>query len=156
MTGVRGLIRTVPLLALIAIIGGASGVAYGQGLNPNPLMPAGVGSASDVDMSRGDQQAGGPLGRGMGGVGARDENPADTLLREMNGTNYRRRRGRNTFADPRRRTTGYRGNNGKIEGTAVRFDTRGSYEETIYGSRRGSYTNVAQWRSGRSTSRGSN
>jgi hypothetical protein len=147
MTCVRLLIRAASLLALATCVWGTGGVAFGQGLNPNPLQPAGVGSSSDVDMARGDQERGGPLGRGIGRVGLGEENPADTLLREMNGTNNGRRRGRYAISDPRRRTTGYRSVGGKAEGTAVRFDTRGAYEEAIYGTRRGSYTNVTRRRS---------
>ena len=77
MTGIRARLRCTELLGLgIVLLVGAS-MAFGQGLNPNPLLPSGVGSASDVDMSRG-YGPGGTLGRGIGG--ARDVNPADTLL----------------------------------------------------------------------------
>jgi hypothetical protein len=119
------------------------GVSFGQtgSLNPNPLQPSGVGSraGSDIDISRG---GGGPgMGRGVGpGTGYLDENPADTLLKDINGTNYGRRTGSNLFLDNRRRTSGYRGVTPKFEGGAVRFDRRGTYEEAIYGSRPGSYS----------------
>jgi hypothetical protein len=145
MNAVRVLIHCSRLFGMAAIALGAASTAFGQGLNPNPLMPSGVGSASDMDMGRGYQGPGGVLGRGIGGTG--DVNPADTLLKEMNGTNNGRRTGRNALRDPRRRTTGYRPLAGKVEGTAVRFETPGAYEEAIYGSRRGSYSNVTRRRS---------
>ena len=54
----------------------------------NPLLPAGVGSGSDL--SYGYSRGGTPgLGRGKGPVPqGGDENPAETLLRKMDGTNY--------------------------------------------------------------------
>lgn len=130
----------------LAIIGLASDRGFAQEINPNPLLPSGVGSASDVDFGRGDQGAGGPLGRGIGRSVPGEENPADTLLKEMNGSNNGRRTGRNAFGDSRRRTAGYRLPNGKVEGTAIRFNQRGTYEEAIYGSRPGSYSNLARRR----------
>jgi hypothetical protein len=128
------------LTALAVAILADCSVGFGQTerLNPNPLLPSGVGSGSDVDMSRG---GGGPgMGRGVGPAsGYLDENPADTLLKDINGTNNGRRTGSNLFLDRRRRTAGYRGATPKFEGGAVRFDRPGSYEEAIYGSRPGSY-----------------
>ncbi|HWB13211.1 MAG TPA: hypothetical protein VG826_28555 [Pirellulales bacterium] len=126
-------------------------VSFGQTerLNPNPLLPSGVGSGPDVDRSRGG--GGAPFGRGVGPAeGPLDENPADTLLKEINGTNNSRRTGSNLFLDNRRRSSGYRGVAPKFEGGAVRFDRRGSYEEAIYGSRPGSYGGVARKTSRRS------
>ncbi|HVA48551.1 MAG TPA: hypothetical protein VNH11_19455 [Pirellulales bacterium] len=136
--------RSLSCAALLLAGGGAS---YAQSLNPNPLLPSGVGSASDIDMSRGG--GGGRLGRGVGPSGRIEANPADTLLRGINGTNNGRRTGRGEFADARRRNTGYRGGTLKIEEGAVRFDRRGAYEEAIYGSKRGSYTQLTR-RRGRS------
>ena len=139
---IRALVRCTGLFGLATLVLTGASTAFGQGLNPTPLLPSGVGSSSDVDMGRG-YGPGGVLGRGIGG--ARDENPADTLLKEINGSNYGRRTGRNTLSDPRRRTSGYRRlASGKVQGTAVRFDVPGAYEEAIYGSRRGSYTNVTR------------
>lgn len=131
------------LTAFVAIMFGNVGLTYAQTgtINPNPLQPSGVGSASDVDMSRGGLYSGRGIGRGVGPTGpALDENPADTLLKEINGSNNSRRTGRYIFGDPRRRTSGYRAVTAKIEEGAVRFDKRGAYEEAIYGSRPGSYT----------------
>lgn len=139
MIGSRVFMCSSCLLAL-AVSGLSGNLVLAQGLNPNPLLPSGVGSASDVDFGRGNQERGGPLGRGIGRMAPGDENPADTLLKEMNGSNDGRRSGRNAFGNPRRRTAGYRPLNGKVEGTAIRFDKRGTYEEAIYGSRRGSYS----------------
>jgi hypothetical protein len=142
MTGIRVLMRRTRLFGCATLVLAGASMAFGQGLNPNPLLPSGVGSASDVDMSRG-YGPGGALGRGIGGAG--DVNPADTLLKEMDGSNYGRRTGRSTLSDPRRRTSGYRRlASGKVQGTAVRFDVPGAYEEAIYGSRRGSYTNITR------------
>jgi len=123
-------------------LAGEINLALAQSTNPNPLLPAGVGSASDVDMSRGDQGQGGRLKRGVRPDGSLDANPADTLLKEINGSNNGRRTGRYTFSDPRRRNAAYRGGAPKIEEGAVRFDRRGSYEEAIYGTRPGSYTST--------------
>ena len=147
MTGVRVLIRCASLFVLAAMLLGGRNTSFGQSLNPNPLQPSGVGSANDVDMSRGGE-AGGRIGRGVGPDGRLDKNPADTLLKEINGSNNGRRTGRNALTNPRRRTTAYRGNEGKIELGAVRFNQRGSYEEAIYGSRRGSYTTPTRRRRG--------
>jgi hypothetical protein len=149
MIGSRAWISSSCLLAL-ALIALPCNSLLAQSLNPNPLLPSGVGSASDVDFGRGNQQPGGTLGRGIGSVGPGDENPADTLLREMNGSNNGRRTGRNALGDPRRRTAGYRMLNGKVEGTAIRFDKPGTYEEAIYGSRRGSYSSTPSRRGRRS------
>ncbi len=145
MIGARVLICSSCLVAL-ATLGLPGGAIFAQGLNPNPLMPSGVGSASDVDFGRGNQEAGGPLGRGIGRRAPGEENPADTLLKEMNGSNNGRRTGRNAFSNSARRTTGYRPLNGKVEGTAIRFNQRGTYEEAIYGSRRGSYSSSTRRR----------
>lgn len=115
------------------------GVGFGQtgSLNPNPLQPSGVGSraGSDIGITRGGGGTG--MGRGVGPTGSLDENPADTLLKDINGTNYGRRTGSYMF---KRQTSGYRGVAPKFEGGAVRFDRRGTYEEAIYGSRPGSYS----------------
>lgn len=113
--------------------------AQTERLNPNPLQPSGVGSGSDVDRGRGG--GGAQFGRGVGpGGGLLDENPADTLLRGLGGSNAGRRSGRNMFSDSRRQTSGYRGVKPKFKDGALVFDKRGSYEEAIYGSRRGSYS----------------
>ena len=143
MTGAAVTARGAWLTAFVVIVLGDFGLAFAQTgtINPNPLQPSGVGSASDVDMSRGGLYSGRGIGRGVGPTGpALDENPADTLLKEINGSNNSRRTGRYIFGDPRRRTAGYRAVGAKLEEGAVRFDKRGAYEEAIYGSRPGSYT----------------
>ncbi len=84
------------------------------------------------------------MGRGVGPNGSLDENPADTLLKDINGTNYGRRTGSNIFKPSRPQTSGYRGVTPKFEGGAVFFKRRGTYEEAIYGSRPGSYGGVAR------------
>lgn len=111
----------------------------------NPLLPAGVGSASDVDMGRGGG-GGARLGRGVDSTGRIEANPADTLLKELNGTNNGRRTGRGAFNEFRR-TTGYRGVMPTMKDGAYEFSRRGAYEEAIYGTRRGSYTNFGRRRS---------
>lgn len=141
MTGVAKFVHSMWLLGLAVLFVGEGNVGLAQSSNPNPLLPSGVGSASDVDMSRGNQSSGGRLGRGVRADGRLDENPADTLLKGINGSNYGRQTGRNTF-DPRRRSAAYRGVAPKIEEGAVRFDKRGSYEEAIYGTRAGSYSSA--------------
>jgi hypothetical protein len=137
MTAARRRGLTVFVVAVLANCG--YGFAQTETLNPNPLLPSGVGSGSDVDRSRGGP--GSPIGRGVGpGGNILDENPADTLLREINGSNNSRRTGRFMFGDPRRRTLGYRGASPKFKDGAVLFERRGAYEEAIYGSRPGSYS----------------
>lgn len=126
----------------------AGNAGYTQSSVSNPLMPAGVGSGSDVDMGRGGGGAG-RLGRGVDPSGRIEANPADTLLRELNGTNNGRRTGRGTFNEFGRRTSGYRGVMPTMKDGAYEFGRRGAYEEAIYGTRRGSYTNFSR-RRGRS------
>ena len=134
------LLRNVFVFSVAAILAtSGSAIAQTERLNPNPLQPSGVGSGSDVDRARGG--GGAQFGRGVGpGGGLSDENPADTLLRGLGGSNAGRRSGQNLFGDPRRQTSGYRGVKPKFKDGALVFDKRGSYEEAIYGSRRGSYS----------------
>lgn len=143
MSALCRLAMTAFALAILA----DAGVSFGQtgSLNPNPLQPSGVGSRSRSDIDIDISPSGGGrtgIGRGVGPDGTLDENPADTLLKEIYGTNRGRRTGSFIFKDPRRQTAGYRGVAPKFEGGAVRFDRRGTYEEAIYGSRRGSYSTV--------------
>ena len=135
MTG----LRSVLVLCSAAMLATAtSAFAQTERLNPNPLQPSGVGSGSDVDRTRGG--GGAQFGRGVGPGGSQlDENPADTLLRGLGGSNAGRRSGQYMFGDPRRQTAGYRGAKPKFKDGALEFDRRGSYEEAIYGSRPGSY-----------------
>lgn len=124
----------------------AGGAAHAQSsLNPNPLLPSGVGSASDVDFGRAGR-GGGRLGRDISPSGRVEANPADTLLKDINGTNNGRRTGRGVFNEFGRRTTGYRGVMPTMKDGAYEFSRRGSYEEAIYGTRRGSYTNFSRRR----------
>lgn len=133
-------LRTV-IVVFSAALFATAGSTFGQTerLNPNPLQPSGVGSGSDVDRTRGG--GGTQFGRGVGpGGNLSDENPADTLLRGLGGSNAGRRSGQSMFGDPRRQSTGYRGVKPKFKDGALVFDKRGTYEEAIYGSRPGSYS----------------
>ncbi|HEV3344028.1 MAG TPA: hypothetical protein VG125_26880 [Pirellulales bacterium] len=127
-------------VTVFAVVLANCGVGFGQtgSLNPNPLLPSGVGSGTDVDpVPRGGGRIG--IGRGVGPGGTLDANPADILLKDINGTNNGRRTGSYIFKQSPRRTSGYRGVTPKFEDGAVLFTRRGTYEEAIYGSRPGSY-----------------
>lgn len=104
----------------------------------NPLLPSGVGSASDIES----------YSRGSGGSGVLprvpgERNPADMLLKGINGSNRGRRTGRAALEGNRR----YRvrrvdmANNvmEREDKQAVVFDRLGAYEDAIYSPTRGSY-----------------
>lgn len=105
-----------------------------------PLEPSGVGSGRELGPYS-DRTGGGALG-GPAGRGVR--NPADTLLRELNGTNNGRRRGQAAFRGrPVREAERYDRTQGqamRLDQGTVMFRKRGEYEDTLYGSRRGGYS----------------
>lgn len=118
-----------------------------------PLEPSGVGSGRELGPYS-DRTGGGALG-GPAGRGVR--NPADTLLRELNGTNNGRRRGQAAFRGrPVRDAERYdrtQGQATRLDQGTVMFRTRGEYEDTLYGARRGGYSmaNRRRTRAPRST-----
>ena len=65
-----------------------------EALERNPLEPEGVGA--DIELEARNQSSGGPgIGRTVVGPARRaDENPAETMLRSIEGTNYGHRTGR--------------------------------------------------------------
>lgn len=104
----------------------------------NPLLPSGVGSASDLESySRGS--GGGGLGPSMPG----ERNPADVLLDEINGANRGRRTGRAALRGTRpyrvRRVDLSSNKLEREDKQAVFFDRRGAYEDAIYTPTRGTY-----------------
>lgn len=105
-----------------------------------PLEPSGVGSGRELGPYS-DRTGGGALG-GPAGRGVR--NPADTLLRELNGTNNGRRRGQAAFRGrPVRDAERYdrtQGQATRLDQGTVMFRNRGEYEDTLYGARRGGYS----------------
>lgn len=136
MITVRFAALTVFSIAILVNCG--QSFAQIERLNPNPTQPYSVGGGN-ADRSR--IGGGAPFGRGIGPAGGTlDENPADTLLREMGGSNATRRTGRAMFSESHRRKAGYRGVTPKFEGGAVVFDRPGAYEEAIYGAPPGSYS----------------
>ncbi|HVA48865.1 MAG TPA: hypothetical protein VNH11_21035 [Pirellulales bacterium] len=136
----------------------ATANAQVESLDPNPTLPAGVGSASDLEEYHHGSSAGAHIGRAIGGrVDGADENPADIMLRDIGGTNRGRRTGHAALRgravrdaqriekDGRSSPLGERG--------AVYFARRGDYENAIYAPRSGSYRQPAARRqpAGRST-----
>lgn len=90
----------------------------------------------------------GGVGRGVGPTPkGGDENPAETLLDEMNGSNNGRRTGHAAIRPPARYQRGPRGLSSdppsiaprRIEERAVYFAQRGAYEDSVYRPYQGSY-----------------
>ncbi|HWB14388.1 MAG TPA: hypothetical protein VG826_34500 [Pirellulales bacterium] len=130
------------LLAGGAFLAAARAQAQVESLNPNPTLPAGVGSAGALEEFRHGTMRGAPMGRGTGGVNGSDKNPADIMLRELGGTNTGRRTGhaaiRGGAVRAALRIEGLRGMPSPGDG-AVYFAQRGAYEDAIYAPHRGSY-----------------
>jgi len=124
-------------IALLASAGANVGLAQVETLNPNPLESQGVGSGL------GPYRSGGAgTGNGLRSTGPGD-NPAGTLLRDLNGPLYDQGRGRVRITGPALEASrrAYRLSHQRqqlLEG-AVYFADRGSYEDAIYRPRRGSY-----------------
>lgn len=130
--------------AMVAAFGAANlALAQVETLNPNPLQPSGIGSGpvgGDYRGYRGNGQMG--LGIGPKASGG-DENPAETLLREMYRSNYKHPTGKVRFHGPAvraaRRFDPALSQLPALEGGAVYFAERGAYEDTLYRPRQGSY-----------------
>ncbi|MGH7134500.1 MAG: hypothetical protein ACREHD_02105 [Pirellulales bacterium] len=124
----------------------AASAAHAQveSLNPNPTWPAGTGSASELEEYHHGSSAGAKMGRAIGGrVDGADKNPAEMMLRELNGTNRGRRTGHAAIrGEPVRaaqRVEAYRHIPPFRDESAVYFARRGDYENVIYAPYRGSY-----------------
>lgn len=136
------------------------GAAPGMSLSPqeapsgasnsvlSPLRP-GARSGSTTGRRRGGAAGGGrAVGRDIGPVPkGGDENPAETLLDQMNGSRNGKRSGHAALRPPRRYQRGVRGMSSdppsltpqRIEERAVYFAHRGAYEDMVYRPYQGSY-----------------
>ena len=124
-----------------------AGFAQVESLNPNPLQPSGV--ASDTIAGNSTRHGSGQIGINVGPLASGgNENPADTLLRELNGPNYNRSSGKVRFRGPAvraaRRVDPAYGKFPTVEGGAVYFANRGEYEDRLYRPRQGSYRQSAR------------
>jgi len=117
------------LLFSVPVCWAAVAQAQVETIDPNPTMPRDVGGRLTY---RGFPAGGSKLGRASN----RDENPAETLLMSIDGTNYGRATGRSLFARnaaPRalnydaRRLTRY-----DPRAATMRFSQRGAYEDLVY------------------------
>lgn len=111
-------------------------------LNPNPLEPQGIGSGLGIYHSGTEG-----TGNGLRSTGPGD-NPAGTMLRELNRPEYYQGRGRARITGPALEASrrAYRLSHERqqlLEG-AVYFAERGAYEDAIYRPRRGSYRYVTR------------
>lgn len=134
------------------------GAAPGMNLSPqeapsgalngsSPLRP-GARSGGTLRSPRGRARANGAVGRGVGPAPqGGDENPAATLLDEMNGSRNGKRTGHAALRPPPRYQRGVRGLSSdppsltpqRIEERAVYFAKRGAYEDMVYRPYQGSY-----------------
>lgn len=137
--------RAVWFLSASGVLFAAS-IAHAQveALNPNPTLPAGTGSASDLEEYHHGSTAGTRIGREIGGrVDGADENPADIMLRDIGGSNRGRRTGRAAIRGAPVRAALRVERPGRpargVDEGAVYFARRGEYENAIYAPYRGSY-----------------
>lgn len=113
----------------------------------SPLRP-GARSGGTLGSPRRRTGASGAVGRGVGPAPkGGDENPAETLLDEMNGSHNGNRTGHAALRPPRRYQRGVRGMSSdppsltprRIEERAVYFAKRGAYEDMVYRPYQGTY-----------------
>lgn len=125
------------LAAVVILLSPTIAVAQVESLNPNPTMPSGIGSPSNLEEYHHGSARGVPMGR----LGGADQNPADIMLRQIGGKNSRRRTGhaliRGAPVRDAQRAEAYR--TPLHENDAVYFSRRGDYENAIYGPSHGSY-----------------
>lgn len=124
-------------IGFLASVGANVGLAQVETLNPNPLETQGVGSGFGPYRSGAEGTGNGLRSSGPG------DNPAGTMLRELNRPEYYQGRGRVRITGPALEASrrAYRLSHQRqqlLEG-AVYFADRGSYEDAIYRPRRGSY-----------------
>lgn len=111
---------------------GALAAAQVESIDPNPTMPRDVGGRLTY---RGSSRGGPGLGRAKAG----EENPADTLLRSIEGTNYGRATGHSIFSKNRANNSiGGQTRSPGGPGTLY-YARRGAYEDRVYQPARGSY-----------------
>ena len=130
-----------PMWAIVVggtLIAATAAHAQVEALNPNPTLPAGIGSAGELEGFHHGSMEGTRIGRGSG-----DKNPADIMLRDIGGTNRGRRTGRAAIRGGAVRAAlqveGVTRASPLGERGAVYFAHRGDYENAIYSPSRGSY-----------------
>lgn len=141
-------------IASVAMLWATSAHAQVESLEPNPLEPAGAGSAGVLEF-RGPHSGGVHIGRTPRGHTDRstrrtEENPAETMRRDIDGTNYGRRtghaalRGNARPAAPRGnslptapRSAALRQSPSRGEREPVNFNRHGDYERGRYAPRGG-------------------
>lgn len=138
MKTLSGFRRGAMALAAMGLLATNAAVAQVESLNPNPTLPAGVGSAGDLEEYH-HGTSGGP----RIGIGGTDKNPAEIMLRELSGTHTGRRTGHAAIRGrPARAALRFEGlppgSPLAKEGT-VYFGRRGDYENSIYVPQHGSY-----------------
>ena len=122
---------------MLSFVGPSACFAQVESINPNPLEPSGIGSGLGLHHS----------GTGGSGDGLRSsgpgDNPAGTMLRELNGPQYNQGRGsqriRGEGVEGIRKAYKISAERQKLLEGAVYFGDRGAYEDAIYRPRRGSY-----------------
>ncbi|HET6880499.1 MAG TPA: hypothetical protein VFI31_10110 [Pirellulales bacterium] len=137
------------------------GAMPGMGLSPQESPSGSLGSPGRSALGGGRNGIGGAgssralrglgngrVGRGVGPVPkGGDENPAEILLDEMNGSHNGQRTGHAALRPPRQYQRGVRGMSSdppslapqRIEERAVYFAKRGAYEDMVYRPYQGSY-----------------
>jgi hypothetical protein len=124
-------------LALLTVVHFAAiAQAQVETIDPNPTMPRDVGGRLTY---RGHSGGGVRLGRET----PREENPAETLLRSIDGTNYGRATGHSIFPGGAERRAVNNDTRRQLRSpppTAnMYFSERGAYEDRVYYPARGSY-----------------
>ncbi|HVX60232.1 MAG TPA: hypothetical protein VHC19_06520 [Pirellulales bacterium] len=120
-----------------------------ESLNPNPTQPSGVGSGPVGGPYGYGRTGGGQMGIGLGPkASGGNENPAETLLREMFRSQFKGPTGNvrfhgNEVRAARKFDTKLSGMPA-LEGGAVYFGERGAYEDSLYRPRRGTYRKSAR------------
>lgn len=111
---------------------GASANAQVETIDPNPTMPRDVGGR----LTYRSHSGGGRLGRAAKG----EENPAETLLKSIDGTNYGRSTGHSVFGvQPRTNTNAGRHLRRPDPSATMFFGDRGAYEDRVYAPAKGTY-----------------
>lgn len=114
-----------------------------ESLNPNPTTPQAPDRGGALEQYRHGSSRGTRIGLGVGATDGADKNPAEIMLRDINGTNRGRKRGHAAIKGKparaaRKLETGSSVPTWAQEG-AVYFARRGDYENAIYAPQRGTY-----------------
>ncbi|HEV3340251.1 MAG TPA: hypothetical protein VG125_07835 [Pirellulales bacterium] len=134
-------IRSLGTALILSAAAGWAAVADAQveTIDPNPTMPRDVGGRLTY---RGFSNGGGRLGRAKPG----EENPAETLLRSIEGSNYGRATGHSIFSHGGSRgVTGddvRRQSRSPDRPATLYYSQRGAYEDRVYHPGRGSYRSL--------------